>query len=130
MKKLLIALTLFSVIAVGVVAYSHGIGDDHGYGGQIMGMGHMMDTCNMMGVGQWMMRGYGYQRYQKFLDETVDLRRELHMKRFDYFEAMRDPNSSPARIEKLEKEIDELEDKIEGKAPRLSSKRSHKRLCW
>lgn len=129
MKKLLIGLVLLSVIAVGAIAYGHGMEgvDDYGYGGHMMGV----DSGHMMGMGPWMMRGYGYQRYQKFLDETVDLRRELNSKRFDYFEALRNPNTTPERIERLEKEIQELEDKIEEKAPRIGSKRfgggGH---CW
>ncbi|GAB4548211.1 MAG: hypothetical protein Fur0020_16060 [Thermodesulfovibrionia bacterium] len=67
----------------------------------------------------------------KFLDETVDLRRELNAKRFDYLEALRNPNTPPEKIERLEKEIQELEDKIEDKAPPIGSKRFGARgHCW
>ena len=70
----------------------------------------------MMGNG--MMGGY-YQseECQRFLDETSVLRKELHNKRFEYFEAYRNPKTTPERIVQLEREIFDLQKKIYAKAP-------------
>jgi peptidoglycan hydrolase CwlO-like protein len=78
-------------------------------GGGMMGSG-MMGGCGM-GPGMW---GYGYQQkaFQKFLDDTKDLRKELHNLKFEYFEAVRNPDSKPEDIDKLEKEMNELQKKI------------------
>jgi len=78
-------------------------------GGGMMGSG-MMSGCGM-GPGMW---GYGYQQkaFQKFLDDTKDLRKELHNLKFEYFEAVRNPDSKPEDIDKLEKEMNELQKKI------------------
>jgi len=65
--------------------------------------------------------GYGYRQSEecrKFLTDTTELRRQLHAKRFEYTEAYRDPKTTSAQLSKLEKEIDELQDKIIEKAPR------------
>jgi peptidoglycan hydrolase CwlO-like protein len=78
-------------------------------GGGMMG-GGMMGGYGM-GPGMW---GYGYQQkaFQKFLDETKDLRKELHNLKFEYFEAVRNPDSKAEDIDKLEKEMKELQKKI------------------
>ncbi|RMG74064.1 MAG: hypothetical protein D6710_02130 [Nitrospirae bacterium] len=69
------------------------------------------------GMGPGMM-GYGYSKdYQKFLDETRDLRKQLNEKRFEYFEALRNPDTKPETIEKLQKEIFKLQKKIYEKSP-------------
>jgi hypothetical protein len=88
----------------------HGGGMGYGTGtGMMHGMG-------MMGTG---MVGYGnVETYRKFLNETVDLRKEIHNKRFEYFEALRNPKTKPETITKLEKEIQELQNKIYEKTPR------------
>lgn len=125
MKKLLIiGLAIVSLLAIGAIAFAHGPGGwggghmmGPGYGsGHMMGPGyggHMMGP--MMGGGT---HGYGYD--QKFLDETTELRKELHNKRFEYFEAVRNPKTTTETITKLEKEIAELEDKIYEEAPRTT----------
>ncbi len=87
-----------------------------GYG--MMGMGHM---GGMMGTGH--MGGYGMKDYkpearQKFMDETKDLRRQLHNKKFEYFEAMRKPEPDRETVTKLEKEIRDLQWDIYEKAPK------------
>ncbi len=90
------------------------------------GMGPMMGGPGMMGMGPMMMgpgmgygmMGYGYSKaYQKFLDETKDLRKQLNEKRFDYFEALRDPKTKPETISKLRRELYELKKKIYEKSP-------------
>jgi len=66
-----------------------------------------------MGFGMW---GYNAERYQKFLNETADLRKELHNKRFEYFEALRNSKTKTETVTELEKEIQELQGKIYEKA--------------
>jgi hypothetical protein len=81
----------------------------HGYGGHMMGRGMM----GGYGMGHGMMgSGYYGKQYQKFLDETVDLRREIHNKRFDYFEAVRNTDTERETILKMDKEIRALQDKL------------------
>jgi hypothetical protein len=73
-------------------------------------------------------RGTGYgsspdygndtEKYQKFLDDTTKLRKELYDRRFEYFEIVRNPDTKKETISKLEKEIQELQKKIYEKAPR------------
>ncbi|MCK5287381.1 MAG: hypothetical protein KAJ59_06165 [Thermodesulfovibrionia bacterium] len=119
MKKLvLVGLTVISLIAFGALTYAHGPG---GWGGgNMMGQGygaHMMGPGggHMMG---WSGSGYGYD--QKFLEETREQRKELHDKKFSYFEALRDPTTTPETKTKLEKEIQELQEAISEKAPRTA----------
>jgi len=89
-----------------------GYGMEPGFG---VGPG-MMD--NGMGPG---IIGPGYYGYspecQKFYDETHNLRKELVDKRFEYFELLRNPKTTGETAAKLEKEINELQDKIYDQAP-------------
>lgn len=76
-----------------------------GYGGY--GMGHMM------GPGY-----YGHSpECQGFYKDSAKLRKELHDKRFEYFEALRDPKTTGETSFRLYKEIRDLEEKIYRKAP-------------
>jgi|Deesub1362A_J573_1020465.scaffolds.fasta_scaffold00171_25 hypothetical protein len=89
----------------------------YGYGmmhNMMMGSGMGYGGCGMMGPG--MMWGYGAERYQRFLDETVDLRRQLNSKTFEYYEALRNPETKTETVIKLQKEIQELQRKIYEKA--------------
>jgi hypothetical protein len=94
----------------------------------------MDDTC-----GPGMESGYGLQggagrdlwraRYgarltsicSKFLDETVRLRKDLSRKRFDYYEALRSPETSSDTLDRMEREMSELNRKISAQNPRS---------CW
>jgi hypothetical protein len=126
MKKVLAVLTVVSLIAIGTFAFAHGTG---GWGGGHMGYGY---GGHMMGP------GYGGHMYgerggydQKFLDETADLRKELHSKKFEYFEAVRNPETDSTTITKLEKEIREIQEKIYEKAPRTAYKGGRMaEHCW
>ena len=75
------------------------------------------------GMGPGMMRGrrgYGQppsEACQKFLNETAGLRKELYMKRYDYYEAMNDPKTKPETLSKMEKEVLDLRQKIRDKNP-------------
>jgi hypothetical protein len=133
MKKLLIAISIVSIFALGTLAFAQGMG---GWGGGHMtGRGHMggygmmgsgyggghMGTGNAGHMGGRTSPGYeNYQTDQKFLDETVDLRKDLHNKRFEYAEASRNPDMTVGALRQLEKEIYELESKINNKATRTS----------
>jgi hypothetical protein len=43
---------------------------------------------------------------------TADLRRDLHEKRFEYFEAQRDPDTTNKTLANLEREITGLQEKL------------------
>jgi hypothetical protein len=76
---------------------------------------HMMGS----GYGRHMM-GWTGTSHQKFLDETADVRKDLHDKRFEYFEAVRNPEADTETIAKLEKEIGELQAKLFENASRTA----------
>jgi hypothetical protein len=82
-----------------------------GYGG------YGMMNPGMMGYGKGpgTMGGYNYEANQKFLSDTADLRKELHNKKFEYFEAARNPDTKPDTVKNLEKEIWDLQKKISDK---------------
>lgn len=123
MKNLVLAAAVVSILAIGALAFAHGPGGwgggqmmGPGYGGgHMMGPGYGGHMMGMMGRG-----GPGYGTDWKFLDETTDLRRELHNKRFEYFEANRDPQTDAKTLAKLEKEIRVMQEKMYEKAPRTA----------
>lgn len=96
-------------------------GQQGGYG---MGPG-MMGGYGMMGPGYG--RGYGRgwanqsEDCQKFLNDSAAARKELYNKRYEYFEAMRNPKTTPDQAAKMEKELWELQQQIYSKAPQA---------CW
>ena len=100
----------------GMMGAKPGMGGGMGMMGMGPGMGQGM---GMMGGGMGM--AYDSPRYQarmkKFMDDTVDLRRELHAKMFDYREALRHEDAKDEDIEKLEKEVYGLQEQIQEKAP-------------
>jgi hypothetical protein len=147
MKTFIAVLAAAAMLVIGAMAYAHGTGaggsgGGHmmgGYGGHMMGQGyggHMMGQGyggHMMGQGyggHMMGPGYGghmkdregpgYGADKEFLDETADLRKALHEKKFEYFEASRNPETDPATLTKLDKELYEIKSKIREKAPRGS----------
>ncbi len=85
-----------------------------GYGGRMMGSG-----MGMMGPGYGghMMGSGDEESRRKFLDDTVDTRREMHNRKFDYFEASRNPDTKPETILKLKKEMRALQIRMLEKAP-------------
>ena len=105
-----------------------GRGHMGGYG--MMGPGHMSGMMGMERMGDMrgmgrtgdMMGGYGYrgsdpEAYQKFMDDTVGLRKKLHNKMFEYKEARRDPDATRKSLLKIEKEMMDLKWKIYEMAP-------------
>ena len=119
MKKVLVVLSVVALLAVGVTAFAHGPGWGRGYmmgpGYGHMGQGYGPGYGDCGGPGACV--GAGGTLDQKFFDETADLRKEMHQKRFDYMEAVRDPKTDEKTIAKLEKELGELQEKIHEKAP-------------
>ena len=113
MRRVLFA--FLTVLIFGAFAYAQGpgmMGGGRGMGPGMMGEGYGMGPC-MMG------QGYNWQsaECQKFHDDTVQLRKQLHEKRFDYFEASRNPKTAAEDLTKIEKEIKDLQDKLYLKAP-------------
>jgi hypothetical protein len=101
----------------------YGMGPGYGMGQGMMGMMHgggmgpgMMGMMHGGGMGPGMMNVYNPQM-QKFLNETRELRKELHMKQFDYSEAIRNPKTTPEAMEKLQKDIRTLNIKLYEKMP-------------
>ena len=70
-----------------------------------------------------MYQGWGYDperraECQKFLDETKELRKQFNDKRFEYAEALRNPDTTGEALSKLQKEMADLQAKLYDKAPR------------
>jgi hypothetical protein len=93
MRKALVAVLVIVMVSVAAVSYAHMRG---GYGGDY-------------GGGYGMMRG-GEEVDQKKLDETYDLRKTLHDKKFEYREAR--IKGDEDKLEALEKEIEKLKEEI------------------
>lgn len=101
MKKAIIAVVGVVALLAAGSAYAHmyGWGGGPGYGGHMWGGGP-----------GYMWGGYADEDAKKFLEETADVRRDLHEKRFELREAYR--TGDKAKVEALEKEIDGLYDKL------------------
>ena len=93
-----------------------------GYGGYGMGSG-MMGHHQMMhgsgagmmggyGMGPGMMRGFDTKEYDKFMNETKDLRKKLHDKKFEYIETMRQPDTTRKTMLLLQEEMYDLQKQI------------------
>jgi hypothetical protein len=112
----------------GMMGYGMGSGMMGGMGQGMMGPG----GCDMMGGGMGtgmmghhqMMHGSGSsgmmgevssEEQQKFLNDTVDLRKKLMMKRFDYREASRNPETKPETFKEIKKDMWELQKQITDK---------------
>ncbi len=124
MNKIIISLTVLTFLLIGVAVYAQGpVQKSDSFipcpGYYKMGYGH---HGQMIGE-----KARGYD--QKFLDETAGLRKELHTKKFEYFEAIRNPKTDPETISNLEKEIRELKSKIRANAP-AGMRKGFKKACW
>ncbi len=135
MKKAIIGSLLIVGLTAGV-AFSHGKGHGFRGGGYQMGGGggHQMMGSGMMGYqhggGGWGnfdcprvgMAGGGWNSTQKqnFLDETVELRKQMHEKRFEIREARRSSNLDVEKLGQLEKDMIDIRSKIQKKAQKLA----------
>lgn len=90
----------------------------YGMGGYGQGMGP-----GMMGPGQWGGCGGWYpgakgeyaEKYNKALDETQELRRKLHALKFEYNEALRNPEIPTEKKQEMAQELHELNEQIHRK---------------
>ncbi len=138
MKKIIIT----SILIVGLTAgFSFAHNSDwgmRGNGGHMMGGSYGMMQHGMMGGGQPMMGpgmmggfgGYGdcpgatafgdgqwtNESHQKFLDDTVELRKELNDTYFAYQEARRNPNTTREQLVSIEKELIDLRSQLQERA--------------
>lgn len=108
----------------GMMGYGMGpgmMGYGMGHMGGMMGggmMGYGMGP-GMMGYGRGMgMWDYSPEEHKEYMDKTLSLRKKLHEKRFEYFEAVRNPDTDRKTLMKLEKELRDLQWDIYEKAPR------------
>jgi mono/diheme cytochrome c family protein len=83
------------------------------YCGQPLGQGGYGMGPGKMGPGYYQQN----EACQKFLDETAGTRKDLHNKRFEYFETIRNPKTTSETAAKLEKEFRDLHEKIYANAP-------------
>ncbi len=90
--------------------HGYGMGHGRGYG---MGPGMMGGCCYGMGAASGI---EDPEKQRKFLDDTVELRKKIHDKMFQYHEASRNPKSTVGSLNDMEKEIYDLQKKLEEKA--------------
>jgi len=121
MKTILAIIAVVSLLVVGTMAFAHGTG---GWGSGHMGQGY----GGHMGQGYGKGGGPGAGADQEFLDKTVDMRKALHDKKFEYRELARKPETTNKEMRKLEKEIFDIQENIREIAPR--SAYSGYGPCW
>ena len=130
MKKLVFLAVLLTALTLAGTIEAQSAAPEEGWSPEY-GPGYRMGGPGMMGWGPG--RGYGWGRgpdmwgyhynkrftevCQKFMDETVALRKEFFNKRFDYYEALRNPKTGTETLSKLEAEMADLNQKIWGKNP-------------
>ena len=117
MKKILTLAVAMAIIATAAAAYAFGPYGGRGYMMGPDGCPRVTDNCF------WAAPAVGDEEVLKTLTETYELRKQLHDKRFEYFEALRTPVVDAEEIARLEKEIAELQDKIISKTPRAAMTR-------
>ena len=137
MTKSVAGMALLFLLTISTAAYAqngkwiycpycgHYLGMKGGYGaGPGMGGEGMMEKGYGQGsgiMGSEALPAWNYfgqsEECRRFLDDTADLRKELNQKRFDYYEAIRNPKSKPETVTKLEKELDNIQGKIYAKEP-------------
>lgn len=128
MKKTVAVVAVVALLSIAAVASAHmwGWGGGPGYGGHMRG--GYGPGCEGPGYGPGQgygcgpgygghMRGWGpgalSEEDQKLFNETADLRRDLHEKKFDFREAWRAGDKEKA--EAIEKEIEALQEKLSAK---------------
>ena len=129
MKKIIIAAVLVVGLAAGV-AYAHNNNFRMGgHGGHMMGGGYGMMGPGMMGsydgnggyggcpvATQFGRNGWNSENHQKFLEDTVGLRKEMNDKGFEYMEAQRNPKTTREQLIVLKKDMIDIRAKLQEKA--------------
>ena len=91
-----------------------------GYGGGMMGPGMMGgyggENGDCPGAAYFGQDGWNSEPHQKFLEDTVGLRKELNDKAFEYTEAQRNPNTTREQLAAIEKEVIDIRTKLQEKA--------------
>jgi len=129
MKRLTTTLAILALLAFGVTAFAFGPGmiggtglmmNGYGYGGMMGGMGPAMMGGYGMGTGMmgWNNPYTTNTQFSDFLNKTAKLRKQLQDKQFEYYEALRNPDTKKETLEKLQKEIFELQQKLYTQAPK------------
>jgi len=95
MKKIFMGLMGLTLLLISVAAFAHPRGMMEGRTGQVSA------------------------EQQKFFDETRELRKAMHDKRFELMEAYRTADPDEKKIDGLEKEIAGIKEKIQAKAKEL-----------
>lgn len=120
MKKIIVGSILVVGLATGF-AYAHG-GNNWG-GSQMMGGG---PHYGMMGPGMMGNGGYNTcpganwsgqtpltdEDYQKYMDQTAEMRKQMHDLRFKYMEAYRKPDTTQKNLMQIEQEMNDLRSKM------------------
>jgi len=121
----MLALGLFAGTAVGQPAAAQQMGDmTEGRmmsGGMMGGQSTWGMGCNGM-MGGAMMSQMSPGQQQEFMNQTVDLRKKMMEKRFSYMEAMRNPETTPQDLAKIEKEMLQLRTEMMDKMNTLQGK--------
>lgn len=122
MKKVSFFLAIVFLSSLAALAQQNG--RDNSAGSGMMGGEGYRSGSEMMGSdGNGMntgIMGQGYSQSpecQKFYEDTVSLRKELHEKKFEYFETQRNSRAPRETSGKLDTEIKKLQEKISAKAP-------------
>jgi hypothetical protein len=106
----------------------------HGMMGGGMGKGMMMQghmgCMNMMGRGMGMgMMGGGMMgnmtadNQKEFMDDTKEIREKMHMMRFEYMEAMRNPKTTLEDIGNMEQDMLDIRKNMMKKAEKYQDKK-------
>ena len=101
-------------------------------GGGMMGQG--MQGRGMQSQGNWnnmgcngmmggsMMNRMTPNQQQSFMNETTELRQKMIDLRFAYREAMRNPNTDPKELAKIEKQMLDIRSQMMGKMENMQTK--------
>jgi len=91
-------------------------------GGGMMGQGNWNNMgCNGM-MGGAMMNQMNPNQQQSFMDATTELRQKMVDLRFDYKEAMRNPDTDPKELAKIEKQMLDIRSQMMGKMENMQTK--------
>ena len=89
--------------------------------GMMGGQGRMGMGCNGM-MGGMMMNRMSPEMQQQFMDQTTDLRKQMMEQRFAYMEAMRNSETTPQDLAKIEKDMLDLRSKMMDKMGAMQGK--------